>query len=723
MSFGAFGVIIAAAMILVTTSAAAGETLVRLDKAFDLSKVRVVGEANVILTTEQDNAALRVAIGRGTEVAGVSLPAPQGHWDLSEYTYLVADVTNVGKYAVKVRCRVDNPGVGPGFQMQFGIHPDASYVNGDTVIEPGQSGTVQVELRRRKPDWVKVDLFGMVCYPWGQCQSSDPNTPGAIDAANVVNVFLYVRNAFYDQAFEISGIRGAGRYTPPPEILKDPDRFFPFIDEYGQYIHADWPGKIHSAEDFARGRDAEARDLAANPGPAGWDQYGGWKDGPTLKATGWFYVSKYNGKWWLVDPEGRLFISHGMDCVTSREGVTAIDDREKWFRNLPARDSEFGGFFTSGRGFPRGYYAGRTPTSFDFGRANLLRKYGKDWQTAFADLTHRRLRSWGLNTMGNWSDPAIYLQRKTPYTVNMAFRSKPMEGVENWWGKSPDPFDEDFRAQIRKAMAAQAETTARDPWCIGYFVGNEMEWGASDTDLAKMILASPEEQTAKKVFVEDLKAKYGTIEKLNAVWGTTHASWEALLQSTTPPDDKKAYADLAAFHARTCETYFKNVRDAVKEVAPNHLYLGCRFAGGYEPPSVMAAAAKYCDVVSFNVYRRTVGQYRLTADVDVPLLIGEYSFWGLDRGKFNKGGLTLEPMEDQAHRAEAYKEFVRSMLRNPQLVGCHWFKYMDQATTGRMDGENFQFGFLDIADTPYTETIEAARMIGEEMYGFRVSGR
>ena len=123
------------------------------------------------------------------------------------------------------------------------------------------------------------------------------------------------------------------------------------------------------------------------------------------------------------------------------------------------------------------------------------------------------------------------------------------------------------------------------------------------------------------------------------------------------------------------------------------------------------------------MYRRTLEGYTLTIDADVPLLVGEYSFWARDCGKFNEGGLTLEAMQTQAERAEAYKEFVRSILRHKQFVGCHWFKYMDQATTGRGDGENFNFGFLDVCDTPYAEIIGASRLIGEEMYEFRASGR
>jgi len=708
----------------IAATASAGETLLTVNTGFDMGTVQVVGDADVKLVTDHGAAALRVEVSRGADTAGVTFPAPEGGWDLSEYDYVVIDVRNVGDRPARVQGRVENPGVDPDAEPEFGIHPDAPYVTGDTVLAPGQRGVVRVELRRHKPEWVKVDLFNMVCYPWGQCPSSDPTTPGAVDAANIAAIRVTVRHPHGDQAFEISGIRVVGRYVEPPEILKDTDKFFPFIDEYGQYIHADWPGKINADEDLAKARDAEAADLQARPGPADWDKWGGWAGGPTLEATGWFRTAKYNGSWWLVDPDGKLFISVGMDCVGARGGSTPIEDREKWFRNLPARDSQFGNLFGSRRGFPRGYYAGRRPLTFDFSRANLMRKYGPDWSDAYADLVHRRLRSWGVNTIGNWSDRTICRRQRTPYTTSVRFRSKPMEAVEGWWGRSPDPFDEEFTANIRRSMRGHAETTATDPWCIGYFVGNEMAWGAGETGLAKMILACPAEQAAKRVFIEDLKARYGTIDKLNAAWGVDHASWEALLKCTTPPEDPGADDDLVAFTSKACETYFRNVRDAVKQADPNHLYLGCRFAGGgFVPPAVMAAAGKYCDVVSFNIYRRTVDDYRMSAQMDVPMLIGEFSFWGLDRGKFNRGGLRLEAMGTQAERGEAYKAFVRSMLRHPQLVGCHWFQYMDQPTTGRGDGENFQFGFVDVADTPYTETVDVARWIGATMYEYRARGK
>jgi agarase len=64
-----------------------------------------------------------------------------------------------------------------------------------------------------------------------------------------------------------------------------------------------------------------------------------------------------------------------------------------------------------------------------------------------------------------------------------------------------------------------------------------------------------------------------------------------------------------------------------------------------------------------------------------------------------------------------YKEYVRGALRHPQFVGCHWFQYFDEPTTGRTyDEENYQIGFVDIADTPYAETIAACRDVGYHLY-------
>ena len=56
---------------------------------------------------------------------------------------------------------------------------------------------------------------------------------------------------------------------------------------------------------------------------------------------------------------------------------------------------------------------------------------------------------------------------------------------------------------------------------------------------------------------------------------------------------------------------------------------------------------------------------------------------------------------------------------HPAIVGTHWFQFYDQPTSGRFDGENYQTGLLDIADTPYAEVIAACRYMGHSLYQIR----
>ena len=57
------------------------------------------------------------------------------------------------------------------------------------------------------------------------------------------------------------------------------------------------------------------------------------------------------------------------------------------------------------------------------------------------------------------------------------------------------------------------------------------------------------------------------------------------------------------------------------------------------------------------------------------------------------------------------------------MIGTHWFQWRDQAVTGRDDGENYQIGFVTIADAPYPELVAAAREIAAGMYRRRYEGR
>ncbi len=675
---------------------AAWRPLVDFANGFDLKSVRC-SDATVVLTNFATRTALHIRTGHNQSWPGVTLPAVGGHWDLSAYAAVWLQVRNIGTNGVTVHCRVDNPGA----------DGTKHCVTESLELKPGQANTLKVRLAHEADNKLGGQLFGMRGYPVAAGGSD------ALNVSNITQLVIFVNQPAQDHCFEISELQAAGQHTPPTAWVTDAQPFFPFIDTFGQYRHKDWPGKVHSLAELQERRAEESAELAANAGPSDWDKFGGLAKGPQLPATGFFRTEKVDGKWWLVDPAGHLFWSHGIDCVRMLD-ATPVEERAAWFADFPGEPAEAREFLSSGYAL-KGHYAGRNVQTFSFAGANLKRKYGDDWRQQYADTAHLRLRSWGLNTIANWSDSSIYLRRRTAYTDSIGSHgAKLIAGSEGYWGQFPDVFDASFTTAVRHALESKTNSSANDPWCIGYFSDNEMSWG-NETALALGALQSPPEQAAKREFVNDLKAKYSEIGALNSAWGTRHASWDELLASRTAPDKVKARKDLVAFGSKLAETYFRIVREAIQTVAPHQLYLGCRFA--WVNDETAQAAGKYCDVVSYNLYRRSLADFKFPGG-DKPLIVGEFHFGALDRGLFHTG---LVAMENQASRAEAYRDYVLGALRHPQFVGTHWFQWQDEPTTGRVyDEENYQIGFLDIADTPYKETISASREIGERLYKTRL---
>ncbi len=511
--------------------------------------------------------------------------------------------------------------------------------------------------------------------------------------------------------------------------------FLPCIDRYGQFRHRDWPGKTKSDEDMKRSAAEEEKDLAANPGPADRNRFGGWTKGPQLEATGRFRTHKdEKGKWWLVDPEGRLFWSFGPVRVTPSSAMTpmngdtgtprrgcSIPDRDVFFSELPpapdAPDATaFSKFWTTHDDLLWPFYQARGETRvYDFSSANLYRKYGPDYLSKFADIAHRRLRSWGANTIANSSDLDICLMDRTPYAERVECQSRFIAGSHGTWQKFRDPWDESFAKGTTAALEKHGRE-AHDPWCIGFFVDNEINWGGK-LDLAKWTIQSPADQPAKTAFASWLEAKYGSFSAVNEKWGSSYADRADFLCSVALPGNA-ADKDLYAFSNVMIDEYYRRTREAVKAFDSKLLYLGCRFAGARI--EVVRGSAKYCDVVSYNIYRETIGDWRLPENLDAPVMIGEFHFGATDRGPFGTG---VRQAANQDDRAEKMKAYVRSALENPQIVGVHWHQFSDQATTGRFDGEYLQVGWTDICDTPYPEAVKAVREVGYGLYDYRANSK
>jgi hypothetical protein len=618
--------------------------------------------------------------------ASVTLHPPNESWDLSQAAAVNVELANGGTATADLWIALHS-------KTADGKTPS----NGKSLkIDAGKSGTARLPLASEATRAVRAKLSGMKHLP----KELLPNT-GAIDLARTVSLSLEMKSVPEGLTLRLRPPRVETGETSADAFSAS---FFPFVDEYGQYIHRQWPGKLTSPGEFAERAKAEQEELAAHPGPKEWNKWGGWAAGPQLKATGAFRTEKVDGKWWLVDPDGRVFFSIGANVV-SPSYRTGLKGRDSWFRDFPGNKAPF-------NDLPYMVKVDGQPEHYDFWATNAYRKYGPDWLKISPELDARRLRSFGLNTIGNWSGAAYYEVRKTPYTINLDVPDAPR--IKAYWEKFVDPYDPAYVDAIVREIEGKRKATATDPWCLGYFVHNELAWG-SETSIAQAVFACPPTQAIKVRFVEIMREKYGDIAKLNEAWGSKFESWDALLRKEYWPDQKKAEGDLKTLYTDFCRTYHERTRHALRQAAPDRLYLGCRFA--WSTPQAMLAATEFCDVVTWNTYTRSVSGYSLPKQFDKPLMIGEFHFGAQDRGLFGTG---LQGVRDQAERAEAYKGYVSSAARNPQIVGVHWFLWRDQPVTGRTgDGENYQVGFVDVTDTPYPELVAASREIGENVYKMR----
>lgn len=640
----------------------------------------------------------------------------RGNWDLSGYSRIRFSLTNHDENCYMMFMLVLND----SNVKAFGKAPKHGAFIVKHDLAPGETRTLDIALPAplEHPE-VDDKFWRMGATPYSTAYDAYSYR---IDLSDVRLIDFNVRKMYPGMKWTISDLE----FVPGPQCKPEwwaslpESEFFPFMDRYGQFKYREWPGKVHSDSDLADNAAEEEKDLEAHPGPDGWSRYGGWKNGPRMKATGRFRVEKVNGKWWLVDPEGYLFWSHGVVRVNPSSAVTPLHaanlpDRTFYFEDLPAPGSEFCRFYHTQDELLKSYYdIWKVDSTYDFSSANLYRKYGENYREVYADMAHRRLKSWGMNTISNSSDKDICLMDRTPYVDRIHVHAPVIQGSAGSSWKFADPFASEFEASVKEQLLERAHEIS-DPWCIGFFVDNELKWG-DEHYLAQCTAKAPGTQPAKVAMLKWLKKKYRNVAALNAAWGTSFGSWDAFLRNRKPVETKDSRGDMREFNRQIIHKYFSTVRGVFDKVAPGLLYLGCRYSVSND--DVVPIGAMYSDIISFNRYRYELETFTLPEGIDKPVMIGEFHFGARDRGMFHG---SLIDVESQEARGAAYKEYVRTALRNPCVIGVQWHQYADQAATGRFDGENFQVGMLDVCDTPYYETIEKVREIGYEMYDIRYS--
>jgi len=438
----------------------------------------------------------------------------------------------------------------------------------------------------------------------------------------------------------------------------------PVVDEFGQYNLGDWEGKIHSLAELQKEWETEERQ-PADRNKVQSSKYGGYLDARIDEGTGFFRTEKIDSRWWFVDPEGCLFLSHGVNCVGpgGGGGVYRLEHRRNLYMELPPED------LASGSG---GYRSG------SFGNWNLYRRYGEDYREKSVDNIITRMDRWGFNTIANWSQSDVYKRNRKAFTLQLRGI-----GIEGELMGLADVYAPDFEEKIDQVVRSTVEPYRDNPWLLGYFTFNEPSFLGREQRLCDLILEGKDRPIRT-------------------------ALQEHLAKGDTPESRKK-------FIHNTFRIFIETTDRALDRHDPNHLTLGIRF-GQEADNEILELCKDVFDVFSFNCYDLYPRKEMLDRFMEVtgkPLFIGEYHFGTVDRGMAQ----SLWQVNSQEERGVAYRYYTEQGYAHPGLIGTSYFQWCDQDLTGRGgDGENYNCGLVDVTDRPYPFLVEAASETSKRIF-------
>ncbi len=390
-------------------------------------------------------------------------------------------------------------------------------------------------------------------------------------------------------------------------------------------------------------------------------RYGG-NAATQLKASGVFRAEKVAGRFWLVDPDGHLFVSKGVVSVNMAKPAGA--------------------------------------------REAVAAKFGSD--AAWAAKTTAFLREHGFNSLGAWSDTERLraLEQPLAYTRIWSFMAsygKKRGGTYQQAGHTGYPndsifvFDPEFET-FADEYAKQLAQAKDDPWLLGHFSDNELPLKLS---ALKSYLALPAGDPGH------VAAKAWLVERR----GPNAAA------AMVSDEDEQEFLFVVA------ERYFRIVSKAIRKYDPNHLYLGPRLHGNaLRMPEIFRAAAPHVDVIAVNWYHAWTPDATLMGmwerESGRPCLVTEWYAKAVDSGMGNTSGAGWL-VQTQRDRGRFYQNFALALLESRSCVGWQWFRYADNDpddTSVDPSNRDANKGIVTNRYEPYAPLLDAMKSLNQRAY-------
>lgn len=483
---------------------------------------------------------------------------------------------------------------------------------------------------------------------------------------------------------------------------------------------------IGADSDLAQRNAQEQTALAGPSALTNVDMYGGSTSLPKQTASGHWQLKQVNGKWWFVDPLGSLYFMSGVDQIDPSANAAVVTGKSGMFASLPAMTDPLAANYGSA------VMNGQSVQTYNFYTQNLQLKYGTaNWRQPWLDTTAKRLKNWGFNSYGSYSEWNVANSGTLPYLANLSMTgitSTIATGNNTAAALLPDPYDPSFPTVLAQNLATSLQTMGNDSMLVGVYTGIELGWTGPDGPnanygLAFGVMNTPVNQASHVALTKFLSNRYRfRITRLNAYWHTTFKSFNDVKFPLGYTGNLSTFAqrDLAMFESIFAAKFFSTARAVVKAADPNLLYMGTEI--GHYLPEMMNGAVGNVDAICVNHYDTTLPS-DVIADAkayNLPVLITEFDFGSTESGMWS-GGLAAQASE--ADRDAAAVSYLNQALAANNVVGANWYQYVDQPLTGGSWGaprpENYNEGLVDQTDTPYAPLIAAMKQFHSNMYSTR----
>jgi len=390
------------------------------------------------------------------------------------------------------------------------------------------------------------------------------------------------------------------------------------------------------------------------------DIYGGRADRSREKATGYFYTTNIDGRHWLIDPEGCRYFNLAINTVREPQNITASYGSAEHWAEVVTDQLRTNGFNGLGNGSSTKLQAVKSPLVW------VLRK---DFMFAFA--------------------------REKKLT-------QPAAGTQGFTGMCMPIFHPDFESFCDR-FGQDLAKTANDPYLLGIMTDNEIQCSPHLLD----------RYLALDVSNPDLRPNHDAA-----------AAWLMARRGSSNPE-VATLRDRYEFIAYVFERYYRIVSKAIRKYDPHHLYLGSRLnfhEGEFDNPWFWKAMAPYHDVVSINYYGYWGPQAKQLAEWEAwagkPIIFTEWYAKAMDvpgLANTHGAGWLVHSQED---RARYYQQFALNAVELKNVVGFHFFKYLDDPKESMAldaaGGANK--GMFDLEGRPYLPLLNRARAVNREAY-------